>query len=259
MDDTRHHELGQRFAELHRDGIFLLANVGDAGTARALGDAGVDAVATSSAAHATTIGRADAAGAVSLDEHADHTAVIVDATSVPVNVDAENGYGHRPEDMARAVARFAAVGAAGMGVEDWDGNGALYDRALAVERIAAAVEAAQAVGRPFVITGRTEVLLYGLDGGLDEALARLQGFASVGADCLYAPGTWDLATVAAVVDGAGGPVNVLVPVGSRLRIDDLGAVGVRRVSLGSSLYTAQVAHGVAVVERIRATGGFSSP
>jgi 2-methylisocitrate lyase-like PEP mutase family enzyme len=257
MVASPHEDAGRRFVELHRDGTFLLANVGDAGTARALSDAGVDAVATSSAAHAATIGRADAAGDVSLDEHADHTAAVVDAVSVPVNVDAENGYGHEPEDIARAVHRFAAVGAAGMGIEDWDGRGAVYDRTLAIARIEAAVETARSIGRPFVVTGRTEILLYGLDGGLDEALARLQGFAAVGAGCLYAPGTWDLATVRAVVDGAGGPVNVLVPVGSPLRFDELAEAGVRRLSLGSSLYTAQVAHGVSIVDHIRSTGDFS--
>ncbi len=257
--DERHARLGTRFRELHRSGCFLLANVGDAGTAAALSDAGVDAIATSSSAHAETIGRSDAAGDVSMEEHAEHTTALVAAADVPLNVDAENGYGHEPEAMAAAVERFAATGAAGMGIEDWSGDPerGLYDRALAVARIEAAVEAADALPRPFVITGRTEVLLYGLDGGLDETLARLQAFAEVGAECLYAPGTWDLETIRVVTAEAGGPTNILVPLGSKLTFDEVAAAGARRISLGGSLYSAQVAHGRALIERVRATGAFS--
>src|SRR5437660_4864299 len=109
-----------------------------------------------------------------MEEHARHTEVLVRAASVPCNVDAENGYGHDPEDMAVAVRRFAATGAGGMGIEDWSGDQdtGLYGRAHAIARIEAAVETARALGRQFVITGRTEVLLYGLDGGMDETLAR---------------------------------------------------------------------------------------
>ena len=108
MTDERHALLGTTFRELHQSGCFLLANVADAGTAAALSAAGVDAIATSSAAHAQTIGRADASGDVSMEEHADHTALVAAAAEVPLNVDAENGYGHEPEDMVAAVQRFAA-------------------------------------------------------------------------------------------------------------------------------------------------------
>lgn len=259
MEKGRHAELGTRFRELHRSGCFLLANVGDAGTARALGEAGVDAIATSSSAHAQTIGRQDAAGDVTMEEHAEHTAALVAESELPLNVDAENGYAHEPEAMAAAVQRFAATGAAGMGIEDWSGDPerGLYDRVLAVARIEAAVEAANTLDRPFVITGRTEVLLYGLDGGMAEALARLQGFAEVGAECLYAPGTWDIESIRTVTDEAGGPTNILVPLGSSLRFDDVAEAGARRISIGGSLYTAQVAHGRALIESIRETGSFN--
>lgn len=178
---------------------------------------------------------------------------------VPVNVDAENGYGHEPEAMAAAVQRFAAAGAAGMGIEDWSGDPdrGMYDRALAVARIEAAVEAANALDRPFVITGRTEVVLYGLDGGLDEALARLQGFAQVGAHCLFAPGLRDLDSIRRVVGEAGGPVNVLLPFPAvdaprppAFGLDELTALGVRRVSVGGSLYRSQVAHAAARVRTL---------
>ena len=157
MTDERHSRLGARFAELHQSGCFLLANVGDAWTAKALGEAGVDAIATSSSAHAKQIGRDDAAGDVSMEEHAEHTAYLAAAADVPLNVDAENGYGHEPEDMAAAVQAFAATGAAGMGIEDWSGDAerGLYDRALAIARIEAAVEAALDV----VLEGRTAVII----------------------------------------------------------------------------------------------------
>ncbi len=108
MSHERHTAHGARFRELHQSGCFLMANVGDAGTAAALRDTGVDAIATSSSAHAQTIGRNDAAGDVSMEEHAEHTAALVVAGDLPVNVDAENGYGHEPDAMAAAVPRIAA-------------------------------------------------------------------------------------------------------------------------------------------------------
>lgn len=258
-------EHGARFMELHRSGTFVMVNVADAGTARAVCDAGAVAIATTSGGHAATIGRRDAAGDVTMEEHAQHTELLVRAASVPCNVDAENGYGHEPDDMAAAVQRFAATGAGGMGIEDWSGDGemGLYDRAHAIARIEAAVEAAQALDHPFVITGRTEVLLYGLEGGMGEALARLQGFAAVGAHCLYAPGTWDLPAIRTVTEEAGGPVNVLVPLSEvnphgpvDFGLSDLAELGVRRISLGGSLYRAQVAHAADRVRALLADGSF---
>ena len=261
MTDERHARLGARFLELHQEGCFVLVNVGDAWTAKAVSEAGADAIATSSSAHAKQINRDDAVGDVTMAEHAEHTALLADAAEVPLNVDAENGYGHEPEDMAAAVQTFAATGAGGMGIEDWSGDPArgLYDRALAIARIEAAVEAAAALDRPFVITGRTEVLLYGLDGGMDEALARLQGFAAVGAPCLYAPGTWDVDSIRTVTANAGGPCNVLVPVGGELTLAEVAEAGARRISLGGSLFNAQVAYGRRVIESVLATGSFRLP
>ncbi len=259
-------DAGERFRELHEAGTFVMVNVADAGTARAVVDAGAAAVATTSSGFATTIGRRDAAGDVTLEEHAVHAAVLASAVpGVPLNVDAENGYGHEPEDVAAAVTRFAATGAAGVGIEDWSGDPTLglYDRALAVARIEAAVEAANALDRPFVITGRTEVVLYGLDGGLDEAVARLQGFAAAGAHCLFAPGLRDLDSVRRVVGEAGGPVNVLVPLSevsahgpAPFGVAELAAAGVRRISIGGSLYRSQVAFAADRVRRLLADGTF---
>ncbi len=252
MDSTRAADMGERFKQLHESGTFVMANVADAGTAAAVVDAGAPAIATTSSAHARTILRDDAAGDVTMEEHAQHTEVLVASAEVPCNVDAENGYGHQPEDMAAAVVRFAATGAAGMGIEDWSGDSeiGLYDRALAVARIEAAAEAANGLDRPFLITGRTEILLYDLDGGMAETLARLQAMAEVGAHCLYAPGTWELDSIKTVVDEAGGPVNVLVPIGRSglaIPVDDLAEAGVRRVSVGGSLYGAQVKYAAALI------------
>ncbi|MCB1004372.1 MAG: isocitrate lyase/phosphoenolpyruvate mutase family protein, partial [Acidimicrobiales bacterium] len=151
------------------------------------------------------------------------------------------------------------------GIEDWSGDRerGLYDRALAVARIEAAVDAAAALDRPFVVTGRTEVVLYGLDGGIDEALARLQGFAGVGAHCLFAPGLRDLDSIRRVVRDAGGPVNVLVPLPevsahgpAPFGVDELAEVGVRRISIGGSLYRAQVAFAAERVRRLLADRTF---
>jgi 2-methylisocitrate lyase-like PEP mutase family enzyme len=256
-------ENGRRFMDLHRSGTFVMVNVADAGTARAVCEAGAAAIATTSGGYAAAIGRRDASGDLTMEEHAGHATVLVGASSVPCNVDAENGYGHEPEDMAAAVQRFAVTGAAGMGIEDWSGDQeiGLYDRAHAIARIEAAVEAARALDRPFVITGRTEVLLYGLDGGMPEALARLRGFADVGAHCLFAPGTWNLATIKTITEEAGGPVNILVPLSEAnphgavtFRFADLAELGVRRVSLGGSLYRSQVAHAAQRVRSLLADG-----
>ena len=250
----------ERFRALHREGTFLMVNVADQATARAVAATGAAALATSSAAHAETIGRADAAGDVSLDEHAEHAAGIVAATDLPVNVDAENGYGHEPEEVAACIRRLAETGAAGAGIEDWSGdpNRGFYDREQAIARIEAAVEAADALDQPFTVTGRTECLLYEHPGGMDETLRRLQGFAAVGAHCLYAPGTWDMTTVRPVVLEAGGPVNVLALVGAEHpTMDELTEAGVRRVSLGSSLFHAQVAQAASLVATILETGRFT--
>jgi len=251
--------MGARFVELHQSGCFLMVNVADPVTAVAVQKAGASAVASTSSAHANQIGRSDAAGEVSMAEHAEHVAVLTAAVDVPLNVDAENGYGHEPEDMALAVQTFAEAGAAGMGIEDWSGDPdrGSYERSLAVARIDAAVEAANALPHPFVITGRTDILINDHEGDFDEALARLQAFAAVGAHCLYATGLRDIASIERFAANAGGPTNVLVPVGSELSGLDVGAAGARRISIGGSLYFAQATYGGRVVESILKTGSFS--
>lgn len=238
--------LGSRFRALHEEGTFVLVNVADAGTAAAIAGAGAVAMATTSAGHAAMTGRRDAAGDVPMHEHGANTAAIVAAAGeIPVNVDAENGYGHEPEDVAECIRYFAGLGAVGAGIEDWSGDPDIgfYDDALAVARIEAAVETAASLDVTFTVTGRTEFLLYDAPDGLARSIDRLNAFAAVGAHCCYAPGTWDLDTISTLTEAVDAPVNILALIGeTRFGMDDLAAAGVRRVSVGSSLYNAQVAY-----------------
>lgn len=257
--------LGSRFRALHQQGTFVLVNVADAGTAAAVAGSGAVALATTSAGHASIIGRRDAAGDVEMEEHGALTRAIVDAAGeLPVNVDAEHGYGHEPEDVARCIRYLAGLGAVGAGIEDWSGDSSIgfYDDGLAVARIEAAVETAASLDVTFTVTGRTEFLLYEAPDAFARSVARLNAFADVGAHCLYAPGTWDLETITRLSDAVDGPLNVLVLVGEqRFGMDELAGAGVRRVSLGSSLYNAQVGFARDTVASILSTGrlGTASP
>jgi 2-methylisocitrate lyase-like PEP mutase family enzyme len=179
---------------------------------------------------------------------------------VPVSVDAENGWAADPEGVAESIRLLAEAGAAGASIEDWSGDPAtgLYERGRAVERVQAAVEAAASLPEPFVICARAEgVLRTGL-GALDDAIARLQAFAAVGAHCLYAPGPADRGMLARVVAEAGGPVNALIPLGSDLTLTDAAELGVRRVSLGGSLYRATMTLVRDTVQRALTIGSLGS-
>ena len=220
------------FHELHRPGRpFLLVNVSDAGTARVAAALGAKAIATSSAAHAFTLGRHD--GGTTLDEALEHAAALAAATPLPLAIDFEDGFAATPEGVAANVRRAAGTGAAGVSVEDWrrDGAGA-YGAAEAAERVAAAAEAARAAGLHLV--ARADGVMHGAY-GVPEAVRRLRAFAEAGADCLYAPALPDAAALAEVV-ALGRPVNVLAA-GPWLEWDmaRFAAAGVARVSLGSAL------------------------
>lgn len=221
----------RRFASLHREGTFLLANAHDVGSARLLAEIeGVDALATTSAGHAATLGRSDMS--VTLDELVAHTAALVDATPLPVSVDAESGFADSPAGVAETVDALAAVGAAGCSIEDYDSTS---DRILppdtALARVEAAVEAA--AGHGMTVTARCEHHLHGVD-DLDATIDRLRAFVVAGAQCVYAPGLRDPDDIRRVVAGVEAPVNVLLwPRGPDL--GQLADLGVRRVSLGSRL------------------------
>lgn len=227
---------GAVLRDLHQPGEpFLLANAWDAGSARVLAGLGAEAIGTSSAAHAFTLGRVD--GRVSRDEALSHAADLVAATPLPVSGDLENGYGPDPEDVAETVRGAAEAGLAGCSIEDTTApDGDPFDREHAVERVKAGIAAARALSRDFVFVARADGVMIGAY-DLEEALARIRAYAEAGADCVYVPMPGDRAALARVVEAAGGvPVNALAagPLGALSR-QDFAETGIARISLGSSL------------------------
>ena len=220
----------ETFRAMHEAAPFLIPNPWDAGSARVLEALGFPALATTSSGLAFTLGRRD--GGATLDEVAAHVAELDAATSLPVSADLENGYGPEPEAAATAVLRAAQAGAAGGSIEDWDPAGILYDPPHAVERIAAAVEAARSLGRPFMLTARAENHIRG-NPDLGDTVARLQAFEQAGADVLYAPGLRTAAEIREVCAAVSKPVNVLaLPM---LTVQEIFEAGAQRISVGGGL------------------------
>lgn len=253
-DQTEISARAERFAALHRPGQpLVLPNPWDVGTARVLASLGFAALATTSAGFAFSRGRKD--GAISRDDALAHAAEIVAATDLPVSADLENGFGHRPEDAAETILQAGAIGLAGASIEDASGNpdAPIYDRSLARERIAAAVEAARGLGRPFVLTARAESFLHGRP-DLDDTLARLTDFAAAGADALYAPGLKEIADIRRICSGVALPVNVLG--GGAFTVAELAAAGAARVSLGSALALAAWGGFMRAARELRESGSF---
>ena len=253
-------DLGRRFRRLHEDGTFLMPNAWDAGSALLLESAGFEAVGTTSAGIAYALGKADATGALSIDEALEETARIAGAVSVPVNVDAENGYGDTPGAVADCIRRCIDTGAVGAGIEDYTRDPArpLYDRTLAVERIRAAREAADASGVPFVLTARAECYLYGVPDAFAESVARSNLYREAGADCLYTPGVKHRSEVAALVREIDGPMNFLVGKAmADYSLEELGELGIRRVSIGGSLMRATIAFAERAVAEMKEQGRFT--
>jgi 2-methylisocitrate lyase-like PEP mutase family enzyme len=218
-------EKAEAFAALHRGEPFVIPNPWDVGSAKALEGLGFQALTTTSSGFAWTLGKND--GEATLDEVVEHVRALAAATTVPLAVDLENGYGP-PETAIRRVAEAGAVGAS---IEDWDGT-RLYSRDEAVERLAAAAEAAHSLGFPFVLVGRAENHIRGVD-DLDDTIARLQAYAAAGADCLYAPGLRTVEQIRKVCDAVTKPVNVL-RLGD-LSVPEIFAAGAQRVSVGGAL------------------------
>ncbi len=244
---------GEEFRALHEGEAFLIPNPWDAGTAKVLAALGFEALATTSAGFAFTLGRLD--GNVSLDEVIDHTRVLDRATSLPVSVDLENGYGPDPEDAARAVARAAEAGAVGGSIEDYDPQDGLYGLDHAAERVAAAAEAAARLGFPFTLTGRAENHIRG-NPDLDDTIARLQAYERAGADVLYAPGLRSGDEIRAVREATSRPLNVLALPG--LSVSEIVAAGGRRISVGSGLTWVAVGAMAEAAKEMRDTGDLSS-
>ncbi|MEP6784699.1 MAG: isocitrate lyase/phosphoenolpyruvate mutase family protein [Sphingomonadales bacterium] len=219
------------FRALHEDSCFVLPNPWDIGSARRLEKLGFKALASSSAAAAQALGLTDYQ--IDLEQCLDHLAMLVGATDLPVNADFENAFGDAPADVTTNVTRAIATGVAGLSIEDQHG-GALYPIDLAVERIAAARAAINASGKDVILVGRTEGRLWNLSTP-QEAVDRLVAYADAGADCLYAPGVTDSGEIATIVRAvAPKPVNVLI-MNADMRVPDLAALGVRRVSVGGAL------------------------
>lgn len=233
-------DLRETFRELHAEGLFVMPNPWDVGSARLLSSLGFPALATTSSGHAASLGRLDQQ--VGRDELLEHAAAIVAAVDVPVNVDSERCFADDPEGVAETVRLIARTGAAGCSIEDYDpSDGTIEPIEVSVERVAAAARAAREEG--LVLTARAENHLYGL-GGLDDTIARLSAYRDAGADVVYAPGLVDLDQIGRLVREVGGPVNVLArPSGPP--IAELASVGVRRVSTGGAL--AGAAYGALVL------------
>jgi 2-methylisocitrate lyase-like PEP mutase family enzyme len=220
------------FRRLHeRDGLFLMPNAWDVGSARLLAELGFEALATTSQGYAWTLGKKDQT--VTRDELVVHVAAVAAATPLPLNVDSERLYPDEPGGVAETVRLLAEAGAAGCSIEDYDpARGRLDVVGVATERVAAA---AQAKG-DLVLTARCESHLYG-GGDLDDTVARLAAYRDAGADVVYAPGLVDASHIERVVDEVGVPVNVLA-LPAAPPIAELASLGVRRVSVGSLLASA---------------------
>jgi 2-methylisocitrate lyase-like PEP mutase family enzyme len=235
---THRHQI---FHDLHQSGCFVIPNPWDAGSARMMAAMGAKALATSSAAHAFTLGRADLGG-VSRDEALAHAEMIVAATPLPVSGDFENGFADDPDGVAETVRLAAEVGLSGCSIEDTQmvpGHPA-YGFGDAVARIKAAVAAARSVGRPFVLCARADGVMNG-SYDLAEGIRRLQAFEAAGADMVYLPVPPDRAGLAQVLAAVKTPVNALAAGPLRaLTVQDMAAMGVRRISTGSQI--ARVTH-----------------
>jgi 2-methylisocitrate lyase-like PEP mutase family enzyme len=225
-----------RFRALHQgEQLFVMPNPWDVGSARLLASMGFEALATTSAGFAWSLGKLDQH--VSREELVAHVTALGEATSLPLNVDSERCFPDDPGGVSETVEMLDAAGAAGFSIEDYDpASGSIDDVDVAAARVAEAAEAARRTDQPMVLTGRAENHLRGVD-DLDDTVARLIAYREAGADVLYAPGLTDLDQIATVVQAVEAPVNVLALPGSP-SIGELAAAGVRRVSTGSLLAAA---------------------
>ncbi len=224
-----------RFFELHaRDHVFVMPNPWDIGSTKLLAGLGFEALATTSAGFAWSMGRDDYG--ITRDQLVAHTTSIAAATDLPLNVDSERCFADDGDldGVAETVRLLHDAGAAGCSIEDWNGPADRIDPIdVAAERVGAAARAAHRAGDPMVLTARCENFLHGLT-DLDETIERLVAYATAGADCVYAPGLHMVEQIERVVDAVGVPVNVLALPGGPT-VAEIGAAGGRRVSMGGSL------------------------
>jgi len=244
------------FRGLHAAGCFVMPNPWDAGSARALEQLGFEALATTSAGFAWTLGRAD--NQLLLDQTLEHLRTVAGVVNLPVNADFEGGFADDPEQVGTNVKLAAATGIAGLSIEDSSGDAAepLYEFGLAVDRIRAARRAIDESGTGIVLTGRSEGFVAGRP-DIDETIRRLQAYAEAGADCLYAPRLGTLEQVSAVVAAVSPkPVNLLVNA-PFVTVPVAASLGVRRISLGGTLARTAWAGFLRAAQEIADEGTFS--
>jgi 2-methylisocitrate lyase-like PEP mutase family enzyme len=247
------------FRALHETGCFVMPNPWDVGSARYLQHLGFPALATTSAGFAFSRGLPDSEAALTRDRNLGYIADVAAAVGVPVNADFAAGYGKTPQDVADSVTRCIDAGVAGLSIEDSTGDSSspLYDLPVAVERVRAAREAVDRSESGVLLTARAECFLVGHPDPLRESIRRLQAYADAGADVLFAPGPHDATDIAALVEAVRPrPLNVLVLRDSGLSVADLGALGVRRISVGGALALAAWT-GVVRAAKALAAGSFA--
>ena len=251
-------ERARRFRALHeREGAFIIPNPFDVGTARLLARFGFEALATTSAGYAFTLGYKD--GALTREQALAGARAIATATDLPVSADLEKGFGDAPETAAETIRLAAAAGVVGGSIEDATGrtDSPIYEIEHAAERIRAATEAARALPFPFTFTARAENYLHGRP-DIHNTVKRLQAYQEAGADVLYAPGLTTKDDIAAVVSTVDRPVNVLMALpGINLSLTELSALGVKRVSVGSGLCRAALGAFLRAAREMRDSGTFT--
>ncbi len=251
-------EKGRVFRSLHERGrAFIIPNPWDIGSAKLLAHEGFEALATTSMGYAFSIGKCD--GAVGRDEMLAHVAQIVSATDLPVSADLENGFGDAPEFAAETIRLAAAAGVVGGSIEDSTGrqDNPIYEKQHAIDRIRAAVAVVRSLPFTFTLTARAENYLHGRP-DINDTIARLQAYQEAGADVLYAPGLQTKDDIAAVVSSVDRPVNVLMGLqGVLLNLEELSALGVRRVSLGSTLSRTALGAFLRAAREMREHGTFT--
>ncbi|MDE2136641.1 MAG: isocitrate lyase/phosphoenolpyruvate mutase family protein [Gammaproteobacteria bacterium] len=250
-------EQAVRFRALHeRPGVFVIPNVWDGASACLMAGLKFEALATSSSACAATLGKLD--GGITRAEALAHARSIAAVSELPLSGDLEQGFADQPEAVAQTIRLAAAAGLVGGSIEDASGNprAPIYDFTFAVERVAAAAEAARQLPFPFTLTARTENYFHGRP-DLDDTVRRLQAFERAGADVLFAPGLPDLAAVRTVCAALTRPVNFMVGIrGRSFSVAELAAAGVRRISLSTSLYRAAMTGLCTAAREVRESGTF---
>ena len=251
-------EKARTFRTLHeRGGAFIIPNPWDVGTARLLAHLGFEALATTSMGYAFSLGRLD--NSLNREETLTNASAIASATPLPVSADLENGFGDAPEVVAETISLAAQAGVVGGSIEDATGRAEqpIYEIEEAIDRVRAAVAAARYLSFPFTLTARAENYLHGRP-DLKDTIKRLQAYQEAGADVLYAPGLATKEDIAAVVSSVDRPVNALMGLqGVRLSLDELSAIGVKRVSVGSTLCRTALAAFLSAAKEMREHGTFT--